>query len=53
MAFQTIHTAESNFLANLFTLEEGTAETSNSNWLPINCCDYGSQPFFDRLHLGD
>ena len=46
MAFQTIHAAEPNFPANLFTpeedTEEDTTEVSNSNWLPLSCCSYGS-----------
>ena len=42
MACQTIHTAEPNFPANLFTLEEDTTEPSDSNWIALSCCSYGS-----------
>ena len=40
MILRTIDTAEPNFPVNLFTPEEDTTETDNSNWLAINCCDY-------------
>ena len=42
--FQTIDTAEPNFPVNLFTPEEDTAETRNSNWFAINCCGYQVYP---------
>ena len=40
MILQTIDTAEPNFPVNLFTPEEDTAETGESDWLAITCCDY-------------
>ncbi len=45
MAFQTIHAAALNFPANLLTLEEDTAEPSNSDWIAINGCDYAAPAF--------
>lgn len=45
MVFQTIHAAEPNFPANLFALEEDTAETSNSDWIALNRCAYAAQAF--------
>lgn len=38
--FQTIDTAEPNLPVNLFTSEEGTPETGESDLLPISCCTY-------------
>ena len=40
--FQTIDTAEPNLPVNLFTPEEDTAETGNSDWLALKCCGYSS-----------
>ena len=37
---QTIDTAESNFPASVFILEEDTAETGESDWLALICCTY-------------
>ena len=45
MILQTIDTAEPNFPVNLFTPEEDTAETDNSNWLALTCCDYSVHPY--------
>jgi len=45
MACKTIHAAEINLPTNLFTTEEDTEDTtevSNSNWLPLMCCSYGT-----------
>ena len=42
MACKTIHAAEPNFPANLFTSEEDTAEANNSNRIALSCCSYGS-----------
>ncbi len=42
--FQTIDTAESNFPVNLFTPEEDTAETGESDWLALICCSYWLSP---------
>ena len=42
MACQIIQDAEPNFPANLFTLEEDTVEASNSDWIALSCCSYGS-----------
>ena len=42
MACRTIHAAEPNFPANLFTVEEDTVEASNSDWIALSCCSYGS-----------
>ena len=42
MACQIIQDAEPNFPANLFTLEGGTVEASNSDWIALSCCSYGS-----------
>ena len=42
MACKTIHAAEPNFPANLFTPEEDTTEASNSNRISLSCCSYGS-----------
>ena len=42
MACQTIHAAEPDFPANLFTPEEDTAEIGDSNWIALSCCSYGS-----------
>ena len=41
MVCQIIQDAESNFPANFFTLEEDTAEASNSDWIVLSCCSYG------------
>ena len=40
MMFQTIETAETNFLGNLFTPEEDTVGVNDSNRIAISCCDY-------------
>ena len=42
MACQIIQDAEPNFPANLFTLEEDTAEASNSDWIALSCCSYST-----------
>ena len=42
MACQIIQDAEPNFPANLFTLEEDTVEASNSDWIALSCCSYGT-----------
>ena len=42
--FQTIDTAEPNFPVDLFTPEEDTAETGETDWLAITCCGYTSYP---------
>ena len=42
MACKTIHAAETNLPTNLFTPEEDTTEPSDSNWIPLSCCSYGS-----------
>ena len=42
MACRTIHAAEPNFPANLFTLEEDTVEASNRDRTALSCCSYGS-----------
>ena len=42
MACKTIHAAEPNFPANLFTREEDTVEASNPDWTALSCCSYGS-----------
>ena len=38
--FQMIDTADTNLPVNLFTPEEDTAETGESDWLAISCCNY-------------
>ena len=40
MILQTIDTAETNFPANIFTPEEDTPETGESDRLAITCCTY-------------
>ena len=40
MILQTIDTAETNFPVNIFTPEEDTPETGESDWLALNCCTY-------------
>lgn len=45
--FQTIDTAEPNFPENLFTPEEDSAETGESDWLALTCCSY--QFYFTRI----
>ena len=40
MILQTIDTAETNFPINIFTPEEDTPETGESDWLALNCCTY-------------
>ena len=42
MACKTIHAAEFNFPANLSTPEEDMTEASDSNWIALSCCSYGS-----------
>ena len=42
MACKIINAAETNFPANLFTLEEDAVEANNSNWIALSCCSYGS-----------
>ena len=44
--FQTIDTAETNFPVNIFTPEEDTPETGNSDWLALNCCSYSTASFW-------
>ena len=44
MILQTIDTAEANFPSNLFTSEEDTPETGESDWLALNCCGYWFVP---------
>ena len=44
MILQTIDTAEPNFPVDLFTPEEDTAETGESDWLAITCCSYVISP---------
>ena len=44
MILQTIDTAETNFPSNLFTSEEDTPETGESDWLALNCCGYWFVP---------
>ena len=46
MILQTIDTAETNFPINIFTPEEDTAETGESDWLPLNCCSYSTASFW-------
>lgn len=45
MTLQTIDTAEPNFPVNLFTPEEDTVETSDSDWLVLTCCGYAHVPY--------
>ena len=45
MILQTIDTAETNFPVNIFTPEEDTPETGESDWLPLMCCSYWFTPF--------
>lgn len=40
MILQTIDTADPNFPVDLFTSEEETAETGESDWLALICCSY-------------
>ena len=42
MACQIIQDAEFNFPATLFTVEEDAAEASNSDWIALSCCSYGT-----------
>ena len=44
MILQTIDTAEPNFPVDLFTSEEDTAETGESDWLALTCCSYWLHP---------
>ncbi len=46
MILRTIDAAESNFPVSLFTPEEDTVETDNSDWFAINCCGYQHYPIF-------
>ena len=42
MACQIIQDAEFNFPVTLFTLEEDAVEASNSEWIALSCCSYGT-----------